>query len=374
MSRSLSDHFSSLEDPRQPGKIMYPLSEILMIVLCATLAGADNFMEIEQWAKAKIDFLRRLLPFKKGIPSHDTLNDVMNALPHKAFSKCFRSWVASLHKLIPDFIAVDGKTSRRAHNKDNGQPPLHLVSAWASRQRLVLGQQACEAKSNEITAIPQLLELLELAGALVTIDAMGCQTDIARLIREKGGDYLLALKKNWPRFYEKVELYFNTCQEDQVQRYETLDKGHGREVVRSHTVCHDVQWLLSDKRFPGEWKFKDLAMIAKVETTSHRKSGTSTEIRYYISSSMLSAKEFAQAVRSHWHVENKLHWVLDMVFYDDYMRLRTNHGPANMATIRHFAINLIQGINDKNSLKVRRKKLGWDEDYLVQAITVSPCP
>ena len=365
---ALLDHFSALEDPRQAWKVTYPLAEILLIVLCGTMAGAEDFVEIERWANKKLDFLRRLLPFAKGIPSHDTLNDVINALPAEMFSACFVSWVASLRDDDPEIVAIDGKTSRRAHNRGKGQNPLHLVSAWASRQRLVLGQQACAEKSNEITAIPALLERLELTGALVTIDAMGCQTKIAEAIRNRGADYLLALKDNWPALAAEVETFFAAAAVA-LPVHETTDGDHGRIEIRRHAVCHDVEWLLSDRRFPGEWRFKDLAMIGRVEATSERDGKTTVERRYYLSSAKLSAKQFAAAVRAHWHVENRLHWVMDVVFHDDLMRLRTQNGPANMAAVRHMSLNLIRSIDDKASLKVRRKTIGWDDDYLFAALT-----
>lgn len=366
---ALLDKFSALEDPRQSWKVVYPLPELLLAVLCATMAGADDFVEIERWANRKLDFLRRFLPFENGIPSHDTLNDVLNALPGEAFSECFVSWVESLRGDAPDIVAIDGKTSRRAHNKSKGQNPLHLVSAWAARQRLVLGQQACEEKSNEITAIPALLERLELTGALVTIDAMGCQTKIAKTIRDKGADYLLALKDNWPALSAEVERFFADVDPETLDRFETTDNDHGRLEIRRHAVCHNIDWLTSERRFPGEWRFKDLAMIAMVEAETIRNDKTCLERRYYLSSAKLSAKPFALAVRAHWHVENRLHWVMDVVFHDDLMRLRTEHGPANMATVRHMSLNLIRNINDKASLKVRRKTLGWDDDYLANALT-----
>jgi len=370
MSISLLEHFSALSDPRQSWKVVYPLPEILLTVLCATMSGADDFVEIALWGKTKIDFLRRFLAFKNGIPSHDTLNDLFNALPCEEFSNCFISWVESLRKKEPDIVAIDGKASRRAHNKGNGQNIFHIVSAWACRQRLVLGQEVCAEKSNEITAIPALLERLELTGALVTIDAMGCQTKIAAAIREKGADYLLSLKSNWPLLHKEVELFFDSGEhQDMVEHYETVDGDHGRVEIRRHTVCHDVQWLLSNKRFPGEWKFKDLNMIAKVESSTEREGKTCSEQRYYLSSAFLSARLFAEAVRAHWGIENRLHWVMDVVYHDDLMRLRSLHGPANMVTVRHLAINITRNINDKLSLKAKRKKLGWNDDYLFNALS-----
>ena len=369
--KALLDHFSALEDPRQAWKVVYRLPEILLCVLCATMAGAEDFVEVERWARRKLDFLRRLLPFERGIPSHDTLNDVINALPAELFSQCFVTWVASLRDADPDIVAIDGKTSRRAHNRGKGRDPLHLVSAWASRQRLVLGQQACAEKSNEITAIPALLERLELTGALVTIDAMGCQAEIAKAIRAKGADYLLSLKDNWPALCAEVERFFADTHSRTLDRHNTTDGDHGRIEVRRHAVCHDIAWLTSDRRFPGEWRFDGLAMVAMVESEVERAGKTSAERRYYLSSAKLSAKQFAAAVRAHWHVENRLHWVMDVVFHDDLMRLRTRNGPANMAAIKHMSLNLIRQINDKASLKVRRKTIGWDDDYLLAALTAA---
>lgn len=369
--KALLDHFSALEDPRQAWKVVYRLPEILLCVLCATMAGAEDFVEVERWARRKLDFLRRLLPFERGIPSHDTLNDVINALPAELFSQCFVTWVASLRDADPDIVAIDGKTSRRAHNRGKGRYPLHMVSAWASRQRLVLGQQACAEKSNEITAIPALLERLELTGALVTIDAMGCQTEIAKAIRAKGADYLLSLKDNWPALCAEVERFFADTHSRTLDRHNTTDGDHGRIEVRRHAVCHDIAWLTSDRRFPGEWRFDGLAMVAMVESEVERAGKTSAERRYYLSSAKLSAKQFAAAVRAHWHVENRLHWVMDVVFHDDLMRLRTRNGPANMAAVKHMSLNLIRHINDKASLKVRRKTIGWDDDYLLAALTAA---
>lgn len=364
---SLLDHFSALEDPRQSWKVLYPLAEILLVILCGTMAGAEDFVEIERWANKKLAFLRRLQPFANGIPSHDTLNDVMNALPAALFSECFVAWVEALRTGDLDIVAIDGKTSRRAHAP--GERPLHLVSAWASRQRLVLGQEAVAGKGNEITAIPLLLERLELSGALITIDAIGCQRDIVEAITAKGADYLLALTSNWPTLAGEVQLFFDEEPGETIETHETADGGHGRVELRRHRVCHSVDWLTTSRRFPGEPRFPNLAMVAMVESEVERDGKTTTAKRYYLSSARLSAAQFARAVRAHWGIENRLHWVMDVLFHDDLMRLRTEHGPANMATIRHAALNLIRAIPDKASLKVRRKTLAWDDDYLLTAIT-----
>ncbi len=231
-SPALLDHFSALEDPRQSWKVLYPLPEILLIVLCGVLAGGDDFVEIERWAKRKLDFLRRLLAFNNGIPSHDTLNDVMNALPCELFAQSFTNWVSALRDYDPDIIAIDGKTSRRAH-AHHGRS-LHLVSAWASRQRLVLGQEPCDEKDNEISAIPRLLDRLELSGALVTIDAMGCQHDIGAAIVEKGADYLLALKGNQKSLHSEVALFFQVAKG--LDNHTTTDADHGRIEIRRASV------------------------------------------------------------------------------------------------------------------------------------------
>lgn len=360
--RSLIGHFSSLGDPRQPGKVLYPLPEIMLLVLCATLSGAEDFVEVRFWGREKIGFLRTMLPFKRGIPSHDTLNDVMNALDPELFSACFVTWAEGLREDEPDIVALDGKTSRRARRGE--EHPLHVVSAWAARQRLVLGQQAVGTKSNEIIAIPLLLERLQLTGALVTIDAMGCQTKIAQTIIERGADYLLALKDNQPSLADEVALFFETPALHCSEPFETVDNDHGRIETRRHWVSHDVDWLTTGRRFPGEPRFAALKAIAMVEATVERNGVISTARRFFLSSLALDCRLLARAVRAHWGIENRLHWVLDVVFHDDLMRLRTEHGPKNMATIKHMAMNLIRSAAGKDSLKVRRKAAGWNHHYL----------
>ena len=367
---SLIDHFAALEDPRQSWKVLFPLPEVLLVVLCATLAGAEDFVEIRRWGQMHQEFLCRLLPFKAGVPSHDTLNAVINALDGALFAQCFTAWVetlrdpASASSTAPEVVAIDGKTSRRTHDHARNRGPLHMVSAWASSQRLVLGQQACEAKSNEITAIPLLLERLALTGALVTIDAMGTQTKIAQAVLDRGGDYLLALKGNQSSLHDEIRRYLDDPAATIHSRFETTDSDHGRIEVRRHRVSHDVDWLITARRFPGEPRFPGLRAIAVVEAEVERNGSTSLERRYYLSSTQLDAKLFAHAVRCHWHVENRLHWVLDVVFHEDLSRLRSGAGPQNMATVRHMAMNLLRGPQDKHSLKVRRKSAAWDVTYL----------
>lgn len=362
--KSLIDHFSALEDPRQQAKVLYPLPEILMLLLCATLAGADDFVEIELWGGQNLAFLRRFLAYGHGIPSHDTLGEVIAVLDPEQFKAAFTAWVEGLRESEPDLVAIDGKTSRRSHARSKGREPLHLVSAWASRQRLVLGQQATCAKSNEITAIPLLLARLQLTGALITIDAIGCQTKIAQAILDKKADYLLAVKDNWPTLAAEVARFFDDAEPGALLRHQTTDGDHGRIEVRRHAVSHQVDWLSTDRRFPGEPRFPGLAAIAMVEAEVERAGKTSRERRYYLCSAKLDAKAFANAVRCHWHVENRLHWVMDVVFHDDLCRLRSGFGPQNMATVRHMALNLFHRASDKHSLKVRRKSAAWGTDYL----------
>lgn len=370
---SLLEHFSALSDPRQRWRVVYPLPEILLLVLCATLSGMEDFVEIRLWGEERLDFLRRFLPYERGLPAHDTLNDVINALDAELFKSCFVTWVEGLRDGDPDVIAIDGKTSRRSHARGKGREPLHLVSAWAARQRLVLAQEAIDEKSNEIVAIPLLLERLELKGALVTIDAMGTQIDIAEKIVAHGGDYLLALKANRPVLHRDVAAFFDDPPADMLEPpLETTDGDHGRIELRRHVVCHKVDWLFSDRRYADEPRFPHLAMIGMVESRVERNGALSRERRYYLSSTQLDAKTFAAAVRAHWGVENRLHWVLDVVFHDDLARLRSGNGPQNMAVVKHMAMNLVRNPNDKHSLKVRRKLANLNPDYLETLIRQTP--
>ena len=361
---NILNYFSALEDPRQPWKVLYPLEEVLLLILCGVMAGADDFVEIRKWGDKKLDFLRGFLPFVHGIPSHDTLNDIMNALPSALFCDCFTRWVEALRGADPDIVAIDGKTSRRAHGAE--ERPLHTVSAWASRQRLVLGQEFCEEKENEITAIPRLLERLELKGALVTIDAMGCQNAIAQAITAKGADYLLALKGNRKSLYDEAVLFFENT--ENLEAHITTDADHGRIEVRKAFVSHEIGWLQTARKTPEEPRFPNLACIGMVEAEVEEKGRKTTSRRYYLSSAPLTATQLSNAVRAHWGVENRLHWVMDVIFHDDLMRLRTENGPANMALIRHTAINIFKQIKDKASLKVRRKTAAWDDNYLKNAL------
>ena len=366
---ALLQHFSGLKDPRQNAKVLYPLDEIVLLLVCATIAGCDDLVEIGEWGMEHLAFLRRYLPYRDGIPSHDTLGDVVAAVDPEVFKSSFGAWIADMRDSAPDVIAIDGKTSRRTHDRGKGHKPLHLVSAWASRQRLVLGQQATAEKSNEITAIPLLLERLLLKGSIVTIDAMGTQTGIAQTILDKGGDYCLALKENRPVLHGEVATFFTDPEAQGVTRHETADADHGRLEIRRHAVCSTIGWLHSDRRHPGELNFPGLAMIGRVENETGRDGKTSIERRYFLCSAIMTVAAFAAVVRAHWGVENRLHWVLNVIFDDDQSRLRTGHAAENMAIVRHIALNLMRTTKTKSSLKVRRKKAAWNTRYLADILT-----
>jgi predicted transposase YbfD/YdcC len=288
------EQFSALDDPRQALAAAYPLPEVLLVVVCGALAGPQNVVEIVQWARAKLTFWQRLMPLFRGVPSHDTLGDVLNALDASTFSECFVAWAESLSAAEPDIIAIDGKTSRRA--KRGAAHPLHLVSAWAARQRLMLAQQATGDKSNEIKAIPLLLDKLELTGALVTTDAMGCQNDIATAIRATGGDYLLALKDNRPLLAKDVRFYFEQAPAG-LNTHETCDADHGRIETRRHIVSHDVDWLFSDRRYADELRLPGAKAIAMVDAEVDRHGKNSRAQRWYLCSMPISAALFVKAAR-----------------------------------------------------------------------------
>jgi predicted transposase YbfD/YdcC len=364
------EHFEPLEDPRQAGKVWYPLDEVLLLCLVAVLAAAESWVEIAEFGKKKLELLRRFRPFKNGTPSHDQLGDLFAALDAEAFQRCFIAWVGSVTKVGSDLIAVDGKTLRRSYQEGGAKAPIHMISAWSSRQRLVLGQAKVAEKSNEITAIPELLKLLTLKGAIVTIDAMGCQKEIAATIIDKEADYVLALKGNQGTLSADVELFFaeqKACnfKDTAISRHRTLEKSHGRIERRTYTAVGDIAWLA--KSHPG-WKgLKSIVMVESVREIIGGK--TECETRFYISSLAADAERQGEAIRSHWGVENSHHWVMDMLFRDDECRIRTANAPANFATIKHMAGNLLRHGAGKQSLRVKRRLAAWDDDFLVSLIT-----
>jgi predicted transposase YbfD/YdcC len=360
-------YFKDLKDPRQQGKVTYPLDEILLLCLLATLAGAEAVTEIALFGCKKLELLRRFRPFKDGTPAHDHLGDILAVLDAEQFQRCFVAWVAAQTGVPEGVIAVDGKTSRRSGRKKAGNPAIHTVSAFAARQRLVLGQVKVAEKSNEIIAIPKLLDMLAIEGAIVTIDAMGCQRDIAQKVVDKKADYVLALKGNQGSLREDVETFVAEQQaagfkDTKVSQDQTVDGDHGRIETRTTTVIHDVAWLQERHNWPG------LKAVVVIESTREIGDKIEMETRFYITSLVLMAHLLGPIVRSHWAIENSLHWVLDMIFRDDECRVRTDHAPANLATIRHMAYNLIRTAPGKSSLRSKRKAAGWDDKLLAEMI------
>jgi predicted transposase YbfD/YdcC len=366
--RLLLDHFAAIKDTRQSWKVAYPLREVLFLVVCGTIASGDDYDDIVDWGEAHLAFLKGFADFHYGIPCADWLRTIMNRIDPNLFQACFSSWVAACWQDRPDLVAIDGKTSRRSHDRKTGQKPLHLVSAFATNSRLVLGQEAVDEKSNEITAIPALVERIDLAGALVSIDAMGCNATIAQTILDAKADYLLAVKDNQPTLHAEIKSYFNKAPCSEVERFETLGKEHGRIELRTHTVSRVVDWTNAQRSYPGAPRFPGLATIGMVESRIERGNKLETEQRSYISSRRLTAPCFADAVRNHWAIENNLHWSLDMTFNEDRSRLRAGHGAKNMAVVRHFALNLLRQVPDKRSIKRRRKKACWDTQYMLQIL------
>jgi len=374
--RALLDHLSVIEDPREAWRVAHPLPEVLLLVVCGTIADCDDYETIAAWGKQRLEFLRRFLPYHHGVPGARWLTLLMNRIDPGLFSACFSAWVREVWPDRPDLIAIDGKTARRSHNRSIGQGPLHLVSAFATSARLVLGQEAVDEKSTETSAIPLLLERLAaggaLKGAIVTIDAIACNADIAAAVTAAGADYLLAVKANQPTLQTEIETFFQDAPSAELDTFTDLDKGHGRIEERTVTVAREVEWLSGDRRFPGELRLPDVAAIIKVATRTELKDRGRFDTRYYISSADLTAEAAANAVRGHWGIENRLHWVLDVVFDEDQSRLRTGHGARNMAVVRHFAINLVRQAKDNKSIRLRRKLAGWDQDYLTSILDPKP--
>jgi predicted transposase YbfD/YdcC len=361
-------YFNDLADPRQPGKVTYPLDEILLLCLLAVLAGAECFTEIALFGVKKLGFLRRFRPFKDGTPDHGHLGDILAVLDAEQFQRCFVAWVAAVSGVPAGVIAIDGKTVRRSAHKRSGKTAIHMVSAFAASRRLVLGQVKVAEKSNEIIAIPKLLGMLAIEGAIVTIDAMGCQRDIAQKILDKKADYILALKGNQGSLREDVEVFvaeqeaagFKDCE---ISQDRMIDGDHDRIETRITTVIHDVEWLQDRHDWPG------LKAVVMVESSREISGKIEQEKRFYITSLVMLAHLVGPAVRSHWSIENSLHWVMDMLFRDDECRVRNDHAPANFTTIKHMAHNLLRNAPGKNSLRSRRKAAAWDDDFLASLIT-----
>jgi predicted transposase YbfD/YdcC len=374
LARSFENHFTVVDDPRIDRSKSHLLLDILFLAVCATIAGADGPSDIADFGREQIQWLRKFIALPNGIPSHDTIGRVFSLIKPEQFQQAFLSW---LETLMPDdgdgdalrFMPIDGKTLRGSLHRNEELKPLHLVSAWATKCGLSLGQVAVDEKSNEITAIPKLLEMLELAGAIVTIDAMGCQKNIAKKIIDKDGNYVLAAKDNQPTLVEAIETSFvkidnPTDNENTGSRhYATQEKSRGRNEQRDYVIAPIPKEMLALK---SEWK--GLRTIGRVIAKVERDGKQSEEVRYFISSLPPKVKQFADAVRSHWGIENSLHWVLDVVFGEDASAIHVGHGPENFGFLRRFVISLLKRDTSEGSLRRKRKRAAWSTRFLEKVL------
>ena len=369
-AKSLIEHFSAIDDPRIDRSKLHKLIDILVIAICATICGAEGWEDFELFGNCKLDWFKSFLELPNGVPSPDTFRRVFARLDPAQFQQAFLDWVRSVTRLTDgQVVAIDGKQLRRSHDSASGKAAIHMVSAWAEENRLVLGQAKVDEKSNEITAIPELLRVLELSGCIVTTDALGCQTEIAAAIIDRQADYVLAVKGNQSHLFEDVAGYFDWALQDSARQTsyttaETVDGDHGRVEVRRCYATDDIDWL----RRKGEWKgIRSIAMVESQRSVGGQEA--SRERRYYISSLEADAKQLNRVIRSHWSIENSLHWVLDIAFREDDSRIRKDHGPENVATLRHIALNLLkQDKSIKVGIKSKRKNAGWDERYLLKVL------
>jgi predicted transposase YbfD/YdcC len=360
---TLHHHFRDLDDPRVERTRIHPLINILFIAVCGVLSGANSFAAIHEFGTDRRSWLARFLDLTAGIPCEDTFRRVLARLDPAAFEKALLAWVQAVQEITANrLIAIDGKTLRGSYNRQDGKAAIHMVSAWARENTLSLGQVVVDEKSNEITAIPKLLEVLELSGAVVTIDAMGCQKEIAAKVRERGGDYVLAVKQNQPTLYEQVCGAIDEGLEqdaEQIDEHRTEEAGHGRREVRTYAVFPAPESVDPE----GLWQDLDAVGVTFSERTDAR-GRTSLEGRYYILSRQLSAKEFADAVRGHWSIENQLHWQLDVSFREDASRVRTGHAAANLSVIRRFALGLLKRETEcLRGIETKRLKCALSEEY-----------
>ena len=366
---SIAEHFETVEDPRIERSKAHLLIDILTIAILAVICGADGWVGIETYGKAKYQWLKRFLALPNGIPSHDTFARVFARLNPEQLQESFLSWVRAVSRVSEgEVIAIDGKTVRRSYDQGKNQGAIHMVSAWASQNRLVLGQRKVDDKSNEITAIPELLKVLDINGCIVTIDAMGTQKALAKQIMAQGGDYVLALKGNQGNLFDDVQPIFEQAKAQDFQGiehdfYQTIDAGHGRIEKRRCWSLGQVEYLIDAEQWS---QFTSIAMVESVRQCDGQ---TSRELRYYISSLSPDAQQLAESIRSHWGIENPLHWVLDVAFREDECRIRTGNAPENFALLRHLALSTLnQEKTAKLGIHNKRRRAGWDNDYLLQVL------
>ena len=356
--------WGGLDDPRSGNAALHDFYEILVIALCAVLCGGQGAVDMGLFAKAKEPFLRTVLTLKNGVPSHDTFSRLFRTLDTEQFRTAFQRFMKGFSEQIQGVVAIDGKVLRRSFDRTSAKSPLHMVSAWGCEQRMVLAQIATDVKSNEITAVPKLLEMLSLKGTIVTVDALNCQRAIAEQIVGQGGDYVLALKGNQETLHDDVVLFLSDPESQTTRAEPVVESGHGRIETRTATVSTDIAWLQEIHQWPG------LAAIGKVERSRKIGDKTTFETAYYLLSTALSPERFNGVVRSHWGIENRLHWRLDVVMNEDQNRTRMGNGPHNLAVLRHMALNVMQKDTTKGSLRGKIKRAGWDDAYLTKLLAL----
>ena len=360
---SLITILRAVPDPRTGNATRHELLDLLVIALTASICGCESCVDFADFAEDREELFREFLSLPNGLPSHDTFSRLFRLIDPTVLSDCFSRFLDDLGADGPGVIAIDGKTLRRSFDRAAGKSALHVVTAFAGEAGLVLGQTAVPEGGNEITAARALLGIVDLKGMLVTADAIHCQGETARLVLERGGDYLFALKKNRPATHADVETWFADPATAPDETLETTDADHGRLEIRRHSVVHDVDWLFPEKRDPDRPAMPALATIGRVVATVERDGRTSTSTRYYLSSAKLSAAAFAKAVRGHWAIENSLHWVLDTTFQEDAVRTRKDHGPENLAIIRKLALNVLKAARPDISIRRKRKRSGWSDAF-----------